>query len=251
QDGERFLSQSDQARSLKDPGQIAAYIDQVKATVPTLREWKQEREATQEQQQETPIVPAPIAPPIAPPITRSVVEPAQPEMPAAQPIVQPPPLAQPKPPAVRPAPINAITDRQKAEERVALAAASVKQQLRGQYDEIAQQVMAKLGSVPPEVIDLEVFLKNASNPEQAKRLIQVGDTMSALRDSNSDFHGSYFDAIMRVAPAYEAIKNDPDAKMNYRHMALIVTNTNAKLKLEKNPEPTIRRKKEREDELTL
>ena len=33
-DGERFLSQSDQARSLKDPGQVTAYIEHIKASAP-------------------------------------------------------------------------------------------------------------------------------------------------------------------------------------------------------------------------
>jgi Domain of unknown function (DUF3854) len=49
-DGDRILSQSDQARSLKDPDQVAAYIELVKANALQLRQQQWELEAAQAKQ---------------------------------------------------------------------------------------------------------------------------------------------------------------------------------------------------------
>ena len=43
-DGERFLSQSDHARSLKDPAQVAAYIEHIKASIPQYLQQQQAQE---------------------------------------------------------------------------------------------------------------------------------------------------------------------------------------------------------------
>jgi conjugative relaxase-like TrwC/TraI family protein len=49
-DGDRFLSQSDQARTLKDPEQVTAYIEQVKAAVPAYVRQQREIVAVRAQQ---------------------------------------------------------------------------------------------------------------------------------------------------------------------------------------------------------
>ena len=46
-DGKRFLSQSDQARSLKDPAQVTAYIEHIKASLPQYLQQQREIERTQ------------------------------------------------------------------------------------------------------------------------------------------------------------------------------------------------------------
>jgi conjugative relaxase-like TrwC/TraI family protein len=49
-DGDRFLSQSDQARSLKDPNQVQAYIDHIKASTPQYLQQQRELAAAKAQQ---------------------------------------------------------------------------------------------------------------------------------------------------------------------------------------------------------
>jgi conjugative relaxase-like TrwC/TraI family protein len=51
-DGERFISQSDHARSLNTPEQVAAYIEQVKANAPLYRQQQRALEAAQVAQQQ-------------------------------------------------------------------------------------------------------------------------------------------------------------------------------------------------------
>ena len=232
-DGESILAQSDSALSLSNPDQAQAYIDQIIAEAPLYSQQKQERAAVQAQhEQELADSEANIA---ATASSQNDPTPVQ-------------VLDQQS--AERPKPIRAITEPQKAQQKVDQAVASIKQELRAQYDDIVQQVKSKLGEVPPEIVDLEVYLKTM-NPDQAKRLIHVGDKMTALTDADSDFTDSYSDAIAQVAPAYDEIKNNPNAKLNHRMMVAIVNNTTAQLQLQKVAEPTVHRKKEREDELML
>ena len=232
-DGKSILGQSDSALSLNNPDQVQAYINRIIAEAPLYSQQKQERAAVQAQyEQELAGEEADIT------STESLQNDQTPVQVSEQ------------RPAERPKPIRAITEPQKAQQKIDQAVASIKQELRTQYDDIAQQVKTKLGEVPPEIVDLEVYL-STKNPDQARRLIQVGDKMTALTDADSDFTDSYSDAIAQVAPAYDEIKNDPNAKLNHRMMIAIVNNTTAQLQLQKAPEPTVHRKKEREDELML
>ena len=232
-DGESILAQSDSALILSNPDQAQAYIDQIIAEAPLYSQQKQERLEVQARHEQE--LTGTEANTTATASSQNDPTPVQ---------------VSEQRSAERPKPIRAITEPQKAQQKVDQAVASIKQELRAQYDDIVQQVKSKLGEVPPEIVDLEVYLKT-KNPDQAKRLIHVGDKMTALMDADSDFTDSYSDAIAQVAPAYDEIKNNPNAKLNHRMMVAIVNNTTAQLHLQKAPEPTIHRKKEREDELML
>ena len=231
--GESILAQSNSALSLSNPDQAQAYVDRIIAEAPLYSQQKQERAAVQAQHEQE----------LADSEANTTATASSQNDPMPVQVSEQRPVERLKP-------IRAITEPQKAQQKVDQAVASIKQELRAQYDDIAQQVKSKLGEVPPEIVDLEVYLKT-KNPDQAKRLIHVGDKMTALTDADSDFTDSYSDAIAQVAPAYDEIKNNPNAKLNHRMMVAIVNNTTAQLQLQKSPEPNIHRKKEREDELML
>ncbi len=289
-DGNRFLSQSDQARAIKDPALVTAYIEQVKAQAPQFRSQQRQLEsdkanyqaiakgvrdsypdipteqldmavclvAQDNQLEPTRILAHSEQVKLNPEQAQAYIDRIEGKAAQYRQQQAPPPTTPVTPDTATPNDVeqeppnwlSAITDKEKAQQRVQQAVAATHKGLRDQYNAIAQQVTAQLGQVPSQVMDIEVYLRT-KNPDQAKRLIQVGDTMSALRHDNSSLHGHYFDAIAQVAPAYQAIKDDPTAKMNLKQMAAIVNNTNAKLLEEREPTPNVRPKKKREDEIIL
>jgi hypothetical protein len=66
-DGDRFLTQSDHARSLSSPEQVQAYVDQIKAITPHYLQQKYiaaARQRLEKQQAEVEVISPPISPTI-------------------------------------------------------------------------------------------------------------------------------------------------------------------------------------------
>ena len=164
-DGERVLSQSDQARSLKDLAQVAAYIEHIKAAAPQYLQQQREIERAQ----------------------AAAVAQRQQELDAANAVAQAAAQRQ-KELADAQAAVQAQQKRELAAAQAAAQAKALAQQQpvidRANYEKLAQQVRNQLIEVSPTAFDAVVYKWAQAKGLDAEQVLMQSDQALQLKNSH-------------------------------------------------------------------
>ena len=201
-DGERFLSQSDHARSLKDPLQVTAYIEHIKASVPqylqSQKVQEQERKDRARYEELSQSITAELGALKPGPLNIEVCIRLKLDNPNLERI-----LAQSDWAKSRETPEEKYQYIQLVQSAALLTLQQrVAAQDRSEYESRVAQIPASPAQLSPEAVDIQVLLmaEQAGNPGDGDRLIAQSDHALSLNDP--DRVQAYIKHIKAAAPQY-------------------------------------------------